>query len=176
MEKPYIGDWAISSWNAQGLLASSIERQQQKLWRARCLAATQDIVVLQETHGNKGKCRGLRTAKGLMPFWSNGPGGEAGVGAWVKEEFLRKFDSGGGGHRWIPDVVPGRAAILRCWSSEGKLQIGMVYLHTGHSGGRAERLDTLQRLVAELEAWGRALTIITGDFNFVVDKMDRISR
>ena len=55
------------------------------------------------------------------------------------------------------------------------MQTGMVYLETGNSGGRTERLETMRRLVAEMERWGVTLHIVTGDFNYVVNKMDRIS-
>ena len=65
--------------------------------------------------------------------------------------------------------------MLRCWGAEGRLQLGVVYLQTGNSGGRAERMTTMRKLVASLEGWSKALTIVTGDFNFVVDKMDRVS-
>ena len=161
-------------WNAQGLLASDPARQSQKMRRAASLALHREILVLTETHGNKGKCRGRRLPKGYRAFWSNGEEGEAGVGVWVKEEFMARIEGNDGGHEWMP-VVPGRAAILRCWGNEGRIQIGMVYLQTGNSGGRAERIDTMQQLTSELEKGGKTLTILAGDFNFVMNKIDRVS-
>eukprot|EP00972_Heterocapsa_arctica_P048833 7193266-Heterocapsa_arctica.AAC.1 len=91
---------------------------------------------------------------------------------WVRESFLKKIEGGWGKHEWV-DVILGRAAVLRCWGPEGKLQVGMVYLQTGNSGGQAERVATMRKLVAELGKGGKALNIVTGDFNYVVDKMDR---
>ncbi len=55
----------------------------------------------------------------------------------MKEDFLSRICSGGGGYEW-PEVVPGSAAILRCWGSLGRIQIGIVYLPTGASGGKEE--------------------------------------
>ena len=174
MNTPYMGAWALASWNAQGLAASSIVRQAAKMSRARALFSSHDILLIQETHGT-GKCRALRTARDCKAFWSPGVHGEAGVGAWVKESFLRKVEGLSGGHAWLFDVVPDRAAILRCWGMEGKVQVGVVYLHTGNSGGRRERTDTMRRLVDAMSCWGPALNIIAGDFNFVVDPKDRFS-
>ena len=126
-----------------------VAKQQMKRTRASKLAGVTDILVLQETHSNRGKCEGLRMPKGVRPFWSHGGAGQAGVGAWVKEAFLAKFDK----HELI-HIVHGRAAILRCWGAQGKLQVGMVYLHTGNSGGRRERTDSMRNMIRELVKWG----------------------
>ena len=72
-------------------MASSVLKQQVKMRRARKLAASRDVLVMQETHGNEGKCRALRTLIGYKAFWSNGTVGEAGVGAWIKEDFLKRL-------------------------------------------------------------------------------------
>ena len=148
--KPYGGDWAAACWNAQGLLAAGSNRQRIKMRRATRLAAHRDILALTETHGNEGKCRGRRMPRDFRAFWSNGGDGEAGVGIWLREKFMRKIEGDRGGHEWL-EVVPGRAAVLRCWGAEGRLQVGVVYLQTGNSGGRAERMTTMRKLVASLE-------------------------
>eukprot|EP00972_Heterocapsa_arctica_P049990 7351404-Heterocapsa_arctica.AAC.1 len=72
-----------------------------KARRAARLTVQQDFVVLTETHGNEGKCRGRRLPKGFKGFWSNGEGGEAGVGMWIREEFLKKIEGGSGNHEWV---------------------------------------------------------------------------
>eukprot|EP00972_Heterocapsa_arctica_P002189 314473-Heterocapsa_arctica.AAC.1 len=55
------------------------------------------------------------------------------------------------------------------------MQIGMVYLQTGNSGGPAERIATMRKLMVVMEKGGKSLNIVTGDFNYVVDKMDRVN-
>ena len=79
-----------------------------------------------------------------------------------------------GGHRLL-EVVPGRAAVLQCWGPEGRLQLGMVYLSTGNSGGRLERIAVVTKLITEMLKGGRSLNIVTGDFNYVPDKLGRFS-
>ncbi len=129
---------------------------------------------MQETHGNLGKCSGFRNKVGYKAFWSNGFEGADGVGAWVKEEFLAKVCSGGGGYEWL-EVVPGSAAILRCWGSLGRIQIGIVYLPTGASGGKEERQAIVLKITNKMKDWKDALQILVGDFNFVVSLRDRFS-
>ena len=48
-QKEFRGDWTISAYNAQGLLASTVTRQQAKMRKARRLAITQDILVMTHT-------------------------------------------------------------------------------------------------------------------------------
>ena len=156
------------------MLATNHTRQAKKMARAKGMAVYRDILILTETHGNTGKSRARRVPLGFKAFWGNGLEGEAGVGAWVKEEFLTKVMGEDGGYDLV-NVDPGRAAVLRIWGTEGRLQVGMVYLQTGNSGGRAERTATLRKLFAELAKGGKTLTILTGDFNFVMDKMDRVN-
>eukprot|EP00972_Heterocapsa_arctica_P059267 8741344-Heterocapsa_arctica.AAC.1 len=55
------------------------------------------------------------------------------------------------------------------------MQIGMVYLQTGNSGGQVGRTATMRKLITEMRKGGKSLNIVTGDFNYVVDKMDRVS-
>jgi hypothetical protein len=173
-DKPYKGDWALASWNTQGLMAAKTFLQMAKRNKASNLASKKDIFVMQETHGNLGKCRGFRNKAGFRAFWSNGIDGADGVGAWVKEEFLAKICSGGGGHEWL-EVVPGSAAILRCWGPLGRIQIGIVYLPTGASGGNVERQAVILKISSEMNQWKHALQILVGDFNFVVNSRDRYS-
>ena len=96
------------------------------------------------------------------------------MGAGIREEWRSKMKGPAGGHRFI-EVVPGRAAILQCWGPEGRVQIGMVYLPTGNSGGRAERMAAITQLTTEMLKGGHALNIVTGDFNYDPDKWSRFS-
>ena len=172
--KPYLGDWSAGCWNAQGLLASNCVKQHVKFKKAASLAGQRDFLVITETHGNEGKCRGRRLPKGWSAFWSNEVGGGAGVGIWIKNDFVSAVCGEEGGLDWV-DVLPGRAGVLRCWGPQGALQIGMVYLQTGDSGGPAERSSTMKLMAAELGHGGQALSILMGDFNFVEDQRDRMS-
>ena len=60
---------------------------------------------------------------------------------------------------------------------DGIIQIGAVYLQTGNSGGRPERIHTMRLLINEMAkgGGGKALNILTGDFNYVDNQRDRIS-
>ena len=173
-DRPYGGEWSMACWNAQGLLATSATKQHRKMARAKKLAAHRDILIMTETHGNEGKCRACRIPLGYKAFWGSSEGGEAGIGIWVRKGFLEAVVGDNGGYEHI-DVDPGRTAVVRIWGPAGKIQIGMAYLQTGNSGGRAERTATMRRLAVELAKGGKTLNILAGDFNFVVDKMDRIS-
>ena len=86
--KRYTGDWAISSWNAQGLMATESIRHHEKMRRARNLFSTQDVLVLQETHGTVGKCKAARITADSKAWWSHGEDGSAGVGIWIKHSFI----------------------------------------------------------------------------------------
>ena len=164
----------MACWNAQGLLAADASRQQTRIKRAAKLILNRDMLVLTETHGNEGKCRARRLPHGVRAFWCDGLEGEAGVGIWVKESFIEQVIGKKGGHDWVK-VVPGRAAVLRLWGPDGCLQIGMVYLQTGNSGGREARSKTLRSLAQELDKGGKTLTVLIGDLNFVTDKRDRVN-
>jgi hypothetical protein len=51
VDKPYKGDWALASWNTQGLMAAKTFLQMAKRNKASSLASKKDIFVMQETHG-----------------------------------------------------------------------------------------------------------------------------
>lgn len=172
VEKPCGGDGSAACWSAQGLLATDTVKQQVKVKRATILAAHRGILVMTETHGNEGKRRGRRIPEGFRAFWSNGGEGKAGISAWVMEEFMKKVEGSCGGRAWV-EVCS--STMFGSGRQAPSLQVGVVYLQTGSSGGRKETVTTMRKVVAELEGWGNALTIVTGDFNYVVDKMDRVS-
>lgn len=72
------------------------------------------------------------------------------------------------------DISPGRAAIWRARGRNEQIQIAVVYLHTGISGGRAERRGVLKQIVGEMGKDEGALNILLGDFNFVTKEEDRV--
>ena len=71
------------------------------------------------------------------------------------------------------EVEKGRAAIWRGGGADGKIQIAIIYLHTGNSGGAKERQATIKKLLDRMADFGISLNIIMGDFNFVMHAEDR---
>ena len=134
----YAGDWSGCSWNGQGLLAADAMKQHAKVSRARQLFKANDFLGTQETHSKEGKVNGVRVGPDARVWWSHGLGAEAGVGLWIKRNFIKDICGDTGEGEFI-EAVKGRAAIWRGQGEQGKIQIGVVYLHTGNSGGPNER-------------------------------------
>ena len=163
------------TWNSQALFTSKKSRQQGKQRHASRLARTYDFVGLQETHGTWGAAEAVRMPDGIHPFWSHGLARKAGIGLWVKETFLAKFnpvteDS------W-EEIEYGRAGVLRLRGPNGALDIFVVYHHTGDSAeAKASRESTRTVLANSIKPQAEALTILMGDFNYVAHRRDRFSK
>ena len=171
-DKQFSGDWAASTWNGQGLLASEAMKQHAKMRRSRELFKMNDALGLTETHGTIGKCAAVRLPPDCQAFWSHGEEGEAGVGIWLKKAFIEKICGKNKSGERI-EVEKGRALIWRGGGEEGRFQIAVVYLHTGNSGGKDERQQVLRAVLRKMEEYGISMNIILGDFNFVMRQEDR---
>jgi len=152
------------------------------------LMSTHDIGCWSETHGNTGRGNMWRNPPGCLSWWSPGPSAAtAGVGITIRSEFLRRFDE------CRPEVLfPGRALRLRLSGAQGSLDIISVYFPTGDStheddireagfevGGRTvsnfELREALcRRLALRIRPRDQGVTVIAGDFNFVVNPLDRL--
>jgi hypothetical protein len=111
---------------------------------------------------------------GLRPFWAHGTTSQAGIGLIIKEEFLNKFNP-------VTDtsweyIETGRAAVLRLRGPSGALDIFVIYLATGDSGGKMQRAETLRKVAAAMRPREEVLSLIVGDFNFVASARDRFNK
>ena len=128
------------------------------------------FVGLQETHSTQGGVDAATHLSRTLAFWSHGTSHQAGVGLVLRDDFLKQFNQCDTETDW-EEVVPGRVAILHLRGPTGSLDIVIAYLHTG--AARHERAQAIRMLSARLQPQESALTILMGDFNFVVDEKDR---
>ena len=112
----------------------------------------------------------------------------AGVGITVRSEFLKLFDR----RIHFEVIFPGRAAVLHLAGTQGTLDIFTVYFHTGAAALAGDLLeagfDPAGRVVSNFELRGalrhriahrikprdQVMSLISGDFNYVVHAADRI--
>lgn len=130
-----------------------------------------DITCLQETHALQGKTVAFRLPEGYCAVWANGSSRQGGVGIILKHAFLRLFDT----VNPLDDlevVEGGRVATLHLHGPYGNLDICCAYLDATSSAARRRSLHKLGRVVKPKST---TLTILAGDFNFVVDRHDRWS-
>ena len=92
----------------------------------------------------------------------------------VNADFLKKF-SHTTDASWL-EVEPGRIGRLRLEGPGGNLDLYTIYLPSGSDQQVVqERARLAQKLSAIIEPRSLRLSIIMGDFNFVVAKEDRIT-
>ena len=178
----------VATHNVRGLLASGGSMAKVaslvRLWSNHLKL---DIVILQETHLNpaqEGEAeRQLRMAAthhrtaAFVPFWNSLPqGGKEGVAILVSERLLssdslsiNRLSQGGMTGRFL-------GARIR-WGGH-YLALAAVYVPSGSSSRSQAQRDFLAGCLGPwLQDRGRALQLIGGDFNFVLDSaLDRRSQ
>ena len=112
MLAPFSGNFKGGSWNSQALLAAAPWIQQRKLRKAFALANSHDFYCYEETHSIEGKVVAFDAPKGMVCFWAHGNTYNGGVAIFVKEAFLKNFNT------VVPErdfviIVPGRVVFLR---------------------------------------------------------------
>ena len=170
---PYMGDFSLTSWNAQALMATEPRRRKAKWGHCLHLLGRSDVMVLQETHSTR-----ANTARLILPhshrfWWSHGTQQTAGIAIGVATTLLNKFGQPTMGRpgEWT-DIVAGRAAMLRLEGPQGAFDLIVVYLHTGKA--RKDRDRIRRAIYPHLRKPAEALTVIVGDWNFVTMKTDRM--
>ena len=138
------------------------------------LATKNDFVVISEAHCMQGRADALRLPAHLTAFWSDGTAGQAGVGLIVKRQFLELFNPVDMDTDWV-QIEPGRVAVLRLNGKHGSMDIFCTYLATGDSDSAQLRVASIKNIGNHIRPRGKALSIITGDFNFVEQNRDRWS-
>ena len=171
MHTPFTGDFSASTWNTQALFAASTHKHFQKRNRARALILKSDFVCFQETHAQEGRTLAFKLPDHHCAIWANGTTRQAGIGIVLKHSFLRMFDTVDPVHDF--EVIEnGRAATLHLRGPYGNLDIVCVYLDATSS---AERCRTMRKVGGRISPRSTALTVLAGDFNFVVNATDRWS-
>jgi hypothetical protein len=88
---------------------------------------------------------------------------------------LEKFDAPDD-NNWL-EIVPGRVARLRLQGPAGALDIYVVYMQVGgEQEDKRARQQAIRAIAAVLAPREQALSIMAGDWNFVVNKDDRWSK
>ena len=169
---PFYGDFRGTWWNAQALFASDATLQTNKHRHAWSLLAKVDFTGFAETHSTIGHTTAASLPDSAKFFWSHGPTRwQAGVGLAVKHTFLRNFNTTDDSS-W-QEIAPGRAAKLSLRGSSGALDIYVCYLPTG-SQTENEKLHIINKLRDCLAPNDTVLSILMGDWNFVMETEDRL--
>ena len=136
------------------------------------LIRTHDFGMIYETHGTEGKAAMYSLPPDCRAFWSHYDSQRAGVGLIINNAFLARFapiqDTD-----WI-QVEQGRLACLCLWGPEGNLDLWTAYLMTGDNPqqDKSSRDRTRRLLSTDLSATCSALSVVTGDWNYVVHLKD----
>ena len=186
---PYIGDVRGATWNSQAMFARKRQRHDAKAAHVRRLLQDRDFLAITDTHGLEGGTAAWSCPADCRAWWSPGTTRRAGVGVVVKRSFLELFGAVEPGWHHI---VPGRSAVLQLRGSAGAMDIHVVYFATGVDGmvvprgavipegvddaARQQRCRMMGDLAAAIAPAREVLSIVLGDFNWVVQKEDRIHR
>ena len=137
------------------------------------LIQTHDFGMIYETHGSKGKAAMYSLPPDCTAFWSHYDPQRAGVGLVISNTFLARFapvqDTD-----WI-QVEQGRLACLHLRGPEGNLDLWTAYLATGDNpqNDKIARDSTRKLLSTHLSPTCSALSIVSGDWNYVTHRKDR---
>ena len=169
---PFYGDFQGTWWNSQALFASDATLQTNKHRHAWSLLAKVDFMGLAETHSTIGHAAAASLPNHSRFFWSHGPTRwQAGVGLAIKNSFLQKFNTVDDS-AW-QEIAPGRAAKLLLRGPAGALDLYVCYLPTGTQSDSEKQL-ILNKLRETLHPSDAVLTIMMGDWNFVMEPEDRL--
>ena len=132
------------------------------------IASAHDFLILTETRETKERLQFLlgKLHNGMQYKSSAISQFEGGVGILIKETFLRKFRS----VRWTV-IEQGRMARLELDGPAGSLHIYAVYLHPSNKVSQAASIRKLSSVLKS-----DIHNIVSGDFNFVMQAYDRISK
>ena len=171
--KPFIGDYKGFSWNAQALMAANTQLQCKKGHYLTKLIHSHDFGMVYETHGTKGKGIAYTAPTGCTAFWSHLSAQQAGIGILLHNDFLAQFAKTKDTD-W-EEIEAGRLARLRLRGPGGDLDLWAVYLATGEDpkADYTARKRTRQLLHNNLAPPSTTLSVVAGDWNYVVHNNDR---
>ena len=171
---PFYDDFSGTWWNAQALFASDPTLQTNKHRHAWSLLAKVDFAGFAETHSTLGHTTAASLPNTSRFFWSHGlTRWQAGVGLAVKHSFLHKFNPID--DRSWQEITPGRAAKLALRGPNGALDLYVCYLPTGTQADvLAQKTQIINSLRDNLAPHDQVLSILMGDWNFVMETEDRL--
>ena len=126
---PYTGGYNGKFWNTQALFAAETDNQSRKQAFVSKLVETSDFLGVAETHGTDGKLITAIKRQGVTPLWSHGSSRIGGIGLLLKDSFLKHFNPMQKTD-WT-ELAPGRLGRLRLDGPLGRLDLYVVYMHTG---------------------------------------------
>ena len=141
--------------------------------RAIHLASNHSFIILTETHSLEGRSKALSIPGHLAPLWSHNSASTGGVGIILHRDFLKLFNPVDPQRNWL-EIIPGTLAVLQLRGPLGALDIFCGYFPTGSSSCEARRRQVSREIGRHIKHRDHVLSILTGDFNFVESKHDRI--
>ena len=153
----------LCSWNAKALLSShhslqELVRRRMDTWVRLCLS--NDIVVVQETHGNMMDQHRLEVLVPSHFHYLNVIEGRCAGGLLmsVSHRFMSQFAS-----VFVSLVIEGRVSRMVCSSRQGNLEIMGVHIDPAAEVGQARA--ALYRLKRASDRCPSTLSMFVGDFN-----------
>ena len=168
---PFSGNFRGASWNAQALFASKTRKQQRKWGRAKAFMHSHDFVCFQETHSQEGSALAFGAPEDVCIVWAHGSTRQGGVAIAMKKSFASLFNEIDV-ERDVEIIEGGRVLLLHLHGPYGNLDICCTYLHADSSNARRQ---TLMKLAKCLRSRQHTLSVLVGDFNFVMGAKDRWS-
>ena len=189
---PFTGDYEGATWNAQGFFMAKAWGHAAKRRVVHKLLAKRDFLLVTEAHATAGGKRAFTDLPGTVSWWSSGTAARAGVGIVMSKLFANRF------RVQVPhwnEVDPGRLAVLQLRGDEGALDLAVCYMPTGdprslgtttgepcpgtpllpevHPAALRAQREALCRRIPPMLNPNQVLTIVAGDFNFVLTATDR---
>ena len=154
-------------------MAANTQLQDRKGHYLNTLITSHDFGMIYETHGTAGKAEAYTVPTGCTAFWSHLTAGRAGVGILVRDDFLTRF-APIKADDW-EEFEAGRLARLQLRGPDGNLDLWAVYLTTGEGTNKdyQARKHTRKLLHGNMTSHTTTLSIVTGDWNYVVHHNDR---
>jgi len=160
------------SWNAHGLFINDTIRRRRKLnFLFKTLFKHVDVLCLQEAHLAPRSFALAKKAAVKMGFKFFGvPGDQAvgGVACFCRCSFLETHFQFVEWQEW----EPGRHAYLKCFGERGNAVFHDVHFEPNDIPRRKKQISQLR---TTLDTFSQHCNFVMGDFNFVMDEVDRMS-
>ena len=131
-----------------------------------------DILCMQETHTTDTSVKAWKPPEDFTPFWSHDTRQRAGVVTLIRNDFLKTFNPIL--TKDIHHIEQGRLLGINLQHpTMGNLYVVNAYLQSGGDRHK-ERIQAIEKLATIIPAHIKQTTILTGDFNFVEHKEDRL--
>ena len=171
---PCLLDFKGTWWNSQALFAADTGLQGRKHGFAWSLLNKVDFAGFSETHSTHGTIVAASLPSSSRFFWSHSSSrSQAGIALAVKHSFLQHFNPVKDTD-WV-EIEPGRVARLSLHGANGSLDLVVCYFPTGSASEEHKRL-LIHRLSTRIAPRDTTLSVLMGDWNFVMRDDDRFCR